>query len=234
MRLAMIGLGRMGMNMARRLLKGQHELVAYNTNGTERWTCTFSDPEFRIRYGDDLGCPAIGHDGTIYVPGMREHPKRPAVVAVTTNGIESWMYVDPVEYWRSHAPVVDGSNTILVPCKERITAISPIDGSEMWQADLAGLGYVASAPAIGDSGVLYVVSSTNPGYGGMGYLIAFSHPFDCDGDGDVDLDNFVELAACLEGPGGGLESDCDCYDFDDSGDVDLIDFAAFQEAFMSP
>jgi len=30
MRLAMIGLGRMGMNMARRLIQGQHELLAYN------------------------------------------------------------------------------------------------------------------------------------------------------------------------------------------------------------
>ena len=30
MKLAMIGLGRMGMNMAKRLLKGGHEVVAYN------------------------------------------------------------------------------------------------------------------------------------------------------------------------------------------------------------
>jgi 6-phosphogluconate dehydrogenase len=30
MKLAMIGLGRMGMNMARRLLAGNHEVVAYN------------------------------------------------------------------------------------------------------------------------------------------------------------------------------------------------------------
>ena len=32
MQLAMIGLGRMGMNMARRLLRGGHEVVAYNRN----------------------------------------------------------------------------------------------------------------------------------------------------------------------------------------------------------
>ena len=30
MKLAMIGLGRMGMNMARRLLTGKHEVIAYN------------------------------------------------------------------------------------------------------------------------------------------------------------------------------------------------------------
>ena len=30
MKIAMIGLGRMGMNMAKRLLRGGHEVVAYN------------------------------------------------------------------------------------------------------------------------------------------------------------------------------------------------------------
>ena len=30
MKLAMVGLGRMGMNMARRLLQGGHQVVAYN------------------------------------------------------------------------------------------------------------------------------------------------------------------------------------------------------------
>jgi 6-phosphogluconate dehydrogenase len=30
MKIGMIGLGRMGMNMARRLLQGGHEVVAYN------------------------------------------------------------------------------------------------------------------------------------------------------------------------------------------------------------
>lgn len=35
MRAAMIGLGRMGMNMARRLLKGGHEVVAYNRTPTK-------------------------------------------------------------------------------------------------------------------------------------------------------------------------------------------------------
>ena len=30
MQIAMVGLGRMGMNMARRLLQGGHEVVAYN------------------------------------------------------------------------------------------------------------------------------------------------------------------------------------------------------------
>ncbi|MHC4696361.1 MAG: hypothetical protein ACYTFA_06440 [Planctomycetota bacterium] len=32
---------------------------------------------------------------------------------------------------------------------------------------------------------------------------------------------------------GGLGSGCECFDFDDDGDNDLKDFAAFQEAFTS-
>ncbi len=56
-------------------------------------------------------------------------------------------------------------------------------------------------------------------------------PGDCDGDGDVDLDDFADFNACLVGPDGGLGTGCECFDFDDDGDNDLIDFAAFQVNF---
>jgi hypothetical protein len=57
-------------------------------------------------------------------------------------------------------------------------------------------------------------------------------PGDCDGDGDVDLDDFTELEACLAGPGGGLVSPgCACFDADGNSDVDVYDFAEFQAAF---
>jgi hypothetical protein len=59
-------------------------------------------------------------------------------------------------------------------------------------------------------------------------------PGDCDGDGDVDLEDYTDFEACLAGPGGGLGPDCGCVDFDDNGDVDLRDFAAFAEVFMGP
>lgn len=54
---------------------------------------------------------------------------------------------------------------------------------------------------------------------------------DADCDGDVDFDDFQNLAGCLSGPGGGLGVDCDCFDADADTDVDLADFAAFQAAF---
>ena len=57
-------------------------------------------------------------------------------------------------------------------------------------------------------------------------------PGDCDGDGDVDLDDFTELATCLEGPGSGLaQPSCNCFDLDSNGDIDLFDFAEFQVVF---
>lgn len=56
-------------------------------------------------------------------------------------------------------------------------------------------------------------------------------PGDCDGDGDVDLDDFADLETCLLGPGGGLGVNCDCFDLDADGDVTLVDFGDFQVAF---
>ena len=57
-------------------------------------------------------------------------------------------------------------------------------------------------------------------------------PGDCDCDGDVDLHDFADFEACLEGPGSGLpQPDCACFDLDGNGDVELFDFAEFQLAF---
>ena len=58
-------------------------------------------------------------------------------------------------------------------------------------------------------------------------------PGNCDGDGDADLIDYSDLNACFLGPGGGLDAECDCFDLDDNGDVDLQDFAEFQRSFTS-
>jgi hypothetical protein len=54
---------------------------------------------------------------------------------------------------------------------------------------------------------------------------------DYDGDGHVDLADFVWLPDCLTGPNAGpIIAGCEAFDFDVDKDVDLEDFAAFQEA----
>ena len=59
-------------------------------------------------------------------------------------------------------------------------------------------------------------------------------PGDCNGDGEVDLDDYTGFEACLLGPDGGLGTGCECFDFDDDGDVDAVDFLTFQLSFTGP
>jgi len=54
---------------------------------------------------------------------------------------------------------------------------------------------------------------------------------DCDDDGDVDLDDHDQFAACLSGPGTAHGAGCGCTDFDADGDTDLRDFDGLQRVF---
>lgn len=54
---------------------------------------------------------------------------------------------------------------------------------------------------------------------------------DNDGDGDVDLNDYAVLEACLLGPGEGMGSGCGSFDMDADGDVTLFDVAEFQVNF---
>ena len=66
-------------------------------------------------------------------------------------------------------------------------------------------------------------------------VVASGTPGDCDGDGDVDLTDFLVFQTCYTGPDGGpVGPECDPVDFDDDGDVDLQDFLAFQTAYTGP
>ena len=50
-------------------------------------------------------------------------------------------------------------------------------------------------------------------------------PGDCDEDGVVNLMDHEFFTQCLGGPAGGVLTDCECFDVDRSGQVDLRDFA---------
>jgi len=53
-------------------------------------------------------------------------------------------------------------------------------------------------------------------------------------NGNVNLSDYSDFRACLAGPDGGLEAQCDVFDFDLDGDVDLLDFDGFMLFFSSP
>lgn len=55
---------------------------------------------------------------------------------------------------------------------------------------------------------------------------------DCDADGAVDLDDYADFEACLDGPDATPAAGCDCFDRDGDNDVDLFDFALFTLQFI--
>ncbi len=57
--------------------------------------------------------------------------------------------------------------------------------------------------------------------------------FDADGDGRIDLSDYVAFADCLAGPAVPAGPGCDGFDENGDGLVDLHDFAGFQAAFGS-
>jgi hypothetical protein len=73
----------------------------------------------------------------------------------------------------------------------------------------------------------------------VGEVAAVAIPGDFDGDGDVDLEDFAQFAACYGLPIGSADftpptTACrDAFDFDTDGDVDLADVSIFQSAFTT-
>jgi hypothetical protein len=62
---------------------------------------------------------------------------------------------------------------------------------------------------------------------------------DGDGDGNVDLFDYAGFFECVTGPVGPVDppaygSECRCFDSDEDGDIDLIDFGALQLHFNAP
>ena len=54
---------------------------------------------------------------------------------------------------------------------------------------------------------------------------------DFDDDGDLDRADHAESPDCLAGPASGIGTGCEIFDFEPNADVDLTDFADFQDQF---
>ncbi len=97
-----------------------------------------------------------------------------------------------------------------------------IDGGGAMQSTGGGFtldGTIGQA----DAGVL-----TGGGFQLTGGFWFEQPPGDCNATGIVNLDDYTDLEACLDGPGGVLSVGCECFDFDSDNDVDLKNYAAFQ------
>ncbi len=102
-------------------------------------------------------------------------------------------------------------------------------GGDMWTT---GDDYELSG-TIGqpDAGVTMTGGDFELTGGFWAVTIAPPLPGNCDGDNDVDMADFEDLATCLLGPDNGLGPNCGCFDIDQDGDVSSTDFAVFQRSF---
>lgn len=97
-------------------------------------------------------------------------------------------------------------------------------------ADVLALGHSNEATGIGTR--LFVGGAfTEVDDGPASRIAAWSSDCpaqDCDGDGDIDLDDYAEFPRCMLGPNGGLGPECDCVDLNNNSHVDLRDVKALQ------
>ena len=63
------------------------------------------------------------------------------------------------------------------------------------------------------------------------YVYTLQLPGNCDGDGDIDIDDFETFGACMAGPDQDPGQQCGCDDCDCDADADLADFDQLQAAF---
>ena len=124
---------------------------------------------------------------------------------------------------RSGSPAIDaGDNTADIDLRQGGLQPLPevdLDGNPRRLDDLATPDTgnpVGDAPIV-DLGAFEFVLATVPG--------------DLDGDGDVDLSDYLALLGCVGGPGQPLAAGCEDADLDGDGDSDLGDVVRFQGLF---
>jgi hypothetical protein len=151
---------------------------------------------------------------------------------------------DVLEFGRGVA--IDGDTALVAGFGTTVNATPPYvfrrlgqGGATRWiyQGELTGEG-IALNPDVAISGDIVIGGATwetAQGHveGGAAYFydLNCTPSADTDADGDVDLDDYTNLAGCLFGPGVDAGGDCVPADVDGDGDIDLADFAVFQQLF---
>ncbi len=138
-------------------------------------------------------------------------------------------------------PAVDAGATTSLPCEG---GPLQLNGSAAGCAGSLSISWTTSAggnivsgadtltPTVDAAGTYTLHASCDGGCESAdNVLVSERITGDWNGDAAIDVGDFVELTACLAGPGGGLLPGCACGDFEPDGDVDVHDFAQFQPAF---
>ena len=77
---------------------------------------------------------------------------------------------------------------------------------------------------------MILATINDAGAGFLTWLLHVEPDGDLNLDGDVDLVDFNQFQACLDGPESGLAPGCICADLDMDDDVDLADFSLLMAA----
>ena len=130
-----------------------------------------------------------------------------------------------------HAGGTDaGSAYVFVRTAGGWTQQAKLTASDAAASDYFGVSVSVS----GDTAVIGANQDDHAGGTNAGSAYVFdlcATPGDLDGDGDVDLDDFLRFADCLSGPGVAYPVGCEAADMEGGNDVDEADFAVFQAAF---
>jgi len=122
MKLAMIGLGRMGMNMAKRLLKGGHEVVAYNRSSEKT--------DQLVKYG------AIGAYSLSEVVDKLSQPRIVWIMLPAGQAVDD--HIQEIEDSLSPGDIViDGGNTYY---KDDIRRAKYLEDKNIWYMDVGVSG----------------------------------------------------------------------------------------------
>jgi hypothetical protein len=207
----------------------------------------FADSVYEITYAQDAGADGIctysyavtsdsGSDWSWY-------PHAASTVFSEPASTPAMPWRDPATATRGavYGRVTDG--TTGAPIDD---ATIEVAGFPLAQTDGNGF-FVVTELLAGPEGTALPLSASYPGYPEVvrpwvlveraGYTEANLAlgawlPGDYDVDGDVDFDDFTNLAPAMTGPDNGPPpAGADLFDFDEDDDVDLIDFAGFQTSF---